>query len=361
MNTSRLNYLIALLISLLCALMPIFCRASSVPLVKVKPVQAWSSGLEYTLNCNVSIPFATKLSSDVEAKITFILPAGSLVKRGELIASQDKTYLDFQHQQLQKTRQIEKLTMEHATQEFARLSKLNKEHVSASQLNLLALQRDTAKLNYLSLDYQIQELKQRLDNLKHFAPTDGYVLSTLADPGEFIANGAPIAEFISQRDKELTCELPHSLLSKQNPLAHSEFLLPSGDALSLIRTSADIDKTNQMLNLYFSNSQHTLTHFRLGQRLTVTMRTAAKNLSVVPAESVVLAQNQNYVWQIDELLKAHKTSVSIIKNLGRTFLVQATLTETDRVVTLGQNNLADQGEVKILNDLANTVISGEKK
>ncbi|MBD1581128.1 efflux RND transporter periplasmic adaptor subunit [Pseudoalteromonas sp. S16_S37] len=358
MTHSFLHMLIALLLSLLCTLIPTFCHASSPPLVKVKPVQTWSNGLEHRLNCLVSLPYPIKISSEVDAKISFVLPSGSFAKQGQLIASQDGTYLDFELAQLQQKQQIEKLNMAHAEQEFARLSKLSKQHVSDLDLNQLALQRDTAKLNYQNLASQIKELSKRLGSLAHYAPSDGYVLHTLVSPGEFITNGAAIVEFATQQAKELTCELPHTLMEQNASLAQNEFVLDSGELLTLARSAANVDKTSQMLNLYFSSQQQSFANLKLEQRLQVTMRTAASDLSIIPAESVILAHGQNYVWQIDEQLKASKTPVKIIKNLGKAFVVQAALTNSNRVVSLGQNGLKEQGTVKVLNDQASTQASG---
>ncbi|NOU51435.1 efflux RND transporter periplasmic adaptor subunit [Pseudoalteromonas sp. JBTF-M23] len=358
MTHSLLNMLIALLLSLLSTLIPTYCHASSEPLVKVKPVQDWSSGLEHRLNCLVSLPYPINISSDVDAKISFVLPSGSFAKQGELIASQDGTYLDFELAQLQKKQQIEKLNMTHAQQEFARLSKLSKQHVSDLELNQLALQRDTAKLNYLNLDSQIQELSKRLSNLAHYAPSDGYVLRTLVSPGMFITNGAAIVEFATQQAKELTCELPHALLEQYTANTQSEFILDSGERLTLERSAANVDKTSQMLNLYFSSQQQSFANLKIAQRLQVTMRTAANNLSIIPSESVILAHGQNYVWQIDKQLKAIKIPIKIIKNLGDAFVVQAALTSASRVVSLGQNGLKEQVSVRILNDQANTHDAG---
>ncbi|BBN82514.1 hypothetical protein PA25_24990 [Pseudoalteromonas sp. A25] len=360
MNTSFLHMLIALILSIIGTLVPLYCQASNAPLVKTKPIKVWSSGLEHRLNCLVSLPFPLKISSDVDAKVSFVLPAGSFAKQGSLIASQDGSYLDFELTQLLKKQQIEKLNMTHAQQEFARLSKLSKQHVSDSELNQLALQRDTAKLNYLNLASQIEELQKRLANLDHFAPSDGYILASLVSPGEFIANGAPIVEFAAQHGKELTCELPQTLLNTYTHQTNNKFMLDTGEHLTLKRSAASVDKTSQMLDLYFASKQQSFFDLKIGQRLQVTMRSAQSNLSIVPAESVILAHGQNYVWQIDKELRALKTPVKIVKNLGNSFVVHSQLVNTNQVVSLGQNGLKDQVKVKII-DALTTVKTAEVK
>ena len=64
----------------------------STPLVKVANIEPWHRGDISIINCQISVPFLTAFSSESGAKLTYLLPKGSEVKKGQLIAEQQNYY-----------------------------------------------------------------------------------------------------------------------------------------------------------------------------------------------------------------------------------------------------------------------------
>ena len=91
-NFKQLNQVSLLLVTLFSSVSAV----ASAPLVKVSTVEAWQNGVVNTLNCQVAVQYLTVFASDSDAKLTFLLPKGTEVNKGELIAEQDNYYLQQQ-------------------------------------------------------------------------------------------------------------------------------------------------------------------------------------------------------------------------------------------------------------------------
>ena len=107
------------------------------------------------------MPYLTVFSSESDARLTFLLPKGSEVNKGELIAEQDNYYLQQELQRLEQEQKSSELELTYSADEFKRLSELKANMVSPSKLNNFSLKRDQATLNYDRITNKINELKHQ--------------------------------------------------------------------------------------------------------------------------------------------------------------------------------------------------------
>jgi len=70
-----------------------FCQLANSKQIKTEKVTSWDHGEQVLLYCAVDIPFRNQISSYADAELLWIVPEGSLIKEGDLLAKQDDFHL----------------------------------------------------------------------------------------------------------------------------------------------------------------------------------------------------------------------------------------------------------------------------
>jgi RND family efflux transporter MFP subunit len=336
--TSLLTFLVSLLISY-----PV--NADQAPLVQVANVQSWQNGATNNLHCTVTSPFLHQLTSQSEAKLSWILPAGTQVTKGQLLAEQDDFYLRRDVEQLQNDRAYSQSQADYASSEYARLKRLNNQQlVSASQLNNLSRQDNQAKLSVQGLDIQIKRAKYTLTHTQHFAPVSGQIVTTQGMPGGHLSTGDALLSIQSPQDKELTCEMPIAKYRQSNQLAHVQFLLSDSAPLHLKRRDFQLKQDTQSLLVYLALGK-SAEQYLFGERLEVSMSYQKQGLSRIPYDALETSEQGYFVWQLDDENKVKRLSVKLVSSQDQYFLIDSSLSGGETLVTLGKKGLSEGQEV----------------
>lgn len=329
---------------LLATLFVPFLAVASDPLVNVMTVEPWENGVVSNLNCQVAVPYLKVYSSESDAKLIFLLPKGTEVKKGELIAEQDDYYLQQQLVRLEQQKQSSEMELKYSTDEHRRLSDLPTDMVSPSELNNLSLKRVQAKLNSSVISNEIAELKYRIKNLKHYAANNGIIAQIYSRPGEFLHQGNEIVSFLPDVDKEIDCEVPIARFDKSKIKTQSKFTI--GDtSFKVKRVNQITDKKSQFVNVYLAPVSDKI-EYLLGQRVKVKMAAPNIKLTRLPVDSLNLASSGDYVWKVSDDGAVEKVAIKVVVNQQGYFLVDSTLKSGDRVVTLGKTGLKSNQKVK---------------
>lgn len=307
------------------------------PLVAFDEVREWKNGLTQELNCHVSVPFTFTFSSESGAKLSYLLPIGSEVEKGQLVAQQQDFYLKQQLTRLENEHTLSASILEHHNAEYTRLQTLKDTLISTTQLEKAKLNKKTTEVELKQLQSQIDELKHRISRLSYFAPTDGVILNTFSEPGEYLNQGDKVLSFASQHDKELTCQLPIATYS-QFELASYQLNSVKGSSLNVARVDPNIPNTSQLVQVYLTPIKTPLPYF-LGERVKVTMRIESTLLTKLPADSINFENSGNFVWQVNETGNVSKVNIRLHKNLSNYFLVESSLKAGDKIVTQGKSGL----------------------
>ncbi|WP_187301407.1 efflux RND transporter periplasmic adaptor subunit [Pseudoalteromonas luteoviolacea] len=323
-------------------------QANSTPVVRVGEAQQWQRGIEKPLYCHSDVPFRQQISSHVSAELTWLLPAGSRVKKGELLAKQNDFYLKRQLAQLDANGKAAHANYIYSFNEFERLSKLDEGGVvSSSELQQHKRDYQTALEQNKIYAEQYQLVKHQLNNLTHRAPADGIVLSLSGEPGQWVGEGESILEFLPAEQQEVTCRVALDLYQEFNQFENVELSLADGTELYLDRDAGLVSSQDQTINLHLKFKNNRPEKFLIGQRYVVDVSMAANNLTKVPYDALTINKNEYYVWRVGQDNKVSKVVAKIIDTDKDFSVIQADIQAGDKVVVKGKIALKDDTEVTI--------------
>jgi len=330
--------------SLICLFSLFFCQLVNAEQVKVGAVTYWEHGEKVLLYCAVAVPFKNQISSHADAELIWVLPEGSLVKEGDLLARQDNFHLARKSKMLNIRLSDTQSKMVFTNKEFIRLKELSKEHVSESQLNGVKRQYDKSKYELAEMKQEREVLNYRISRLEHRASAVGRVANLTANLGENIVIGQPILQLIPTLSKELACSIPLDIYDN-NDLSTVNFQFDGKYILSYKRQLAAANDVKQSLTIYLSLPIELQSRLVIGKRLQVNMYQETDNLTQVPFDAIVLEDDGNYVWVLDEDNKVRKQSVDIVSTQATSFIVHSELKVGNRVVVRGKQSMEAGKEV----------------
>jgi len=327
--------------------LPMLVFAETPAFVEIESTKAWRSGANHIIHCKVQSPNLYQLSSHSSAKLTWLLPEGTLVQKGQLVAEQDGYYLE---------RNIERLKIEIATanaqqkyieEEYQRLIALEeKQLISPSLLNDTAHQFTQTKLSLKMLVEQLKEAHYRQKNLQHFSPVNAQILIPQVLLGQQIGVGQNIVKLQPTDNKELVCELPLTKYRQNSQLKKAIFTLMDKINLSLSRHTVSLKEDSQTLKIYLSVTQENQKLILIGERLEVQVGYQTSDLVRIPHDALELAENAYYVWQLNNQNKVNRIPVSIISTQSQHFVVKSSIDAGDKVVTFGKQGLIENQDVR---------------
>jgi RND family efflux transporter MFP subunit len=317
------------------------------PLVKIAKIKAWQQGDISLINCEVSVPFLTAFSSESDAKLTYLLPKGSEVEKGDLIAEQQNYYYLKQLSRLEQELAVSTAELKFNTKEFNRLSSLDN-MISATTLENFSLKRKQSKGKQQQVISEIDELDHRIKRLRFFAPKAGTIVNTYSEPGEHLTQGKKVLSFLSNNEKEINCKVPVAEFSVDKQAVFS-LLNDNKQLLNVKRINQVVDNTSQFVNVYLNTENAEIPQL-LGQRIKVKMSSANSSLTRLPVDGLNLAKAGDYVWRIDGDGRVAKVFVKLISNQSGYFLVESSLKAGDRVITLGKAGLTINQHVNVISE-----------
>jgi len=314
-------------------------------LVSVGVVESWNEGEVNIVNCQVSVPFLTAFSSENSATLTYLIPKGSDVKKGELIAQQQNFYYANELTRLKQQLEISDTELKYSISEYNRLTGLKNNMIAKTQLANLLLKRHQSSAKQKQLTNEIAELEYRIDRLAFRAPANGVIVETFSEPGEYLTQGTKILSFLAEDEKEISCQIPVSKFARNKHTNYS-LMETNSKPLVLSRVSQLIENKGQFISAYLKSKASLLPYF-IGQRVRVRMNTVNEQLIRLPLDSLNLSNAGDYVWKVDSGNKVRKVAVKLIANQSDSFLVQSLLKAGERVVTIGRSGLVSDQQVLV--------------
>jgi RND family efflux transporter MFP subunit len=303
-------------------------------------VQAGGSGQQDTLHCKVHSALPQLISSQAQAQLIWVLPQGSWVKKGQVVAKQHDYYLKQKVKVLQLAHEKAGVEVDYAGKEYQRLVLLPKKLRAVSLLDNSKKQHRLAQLNLQTLEQQLKEARYRLKQLVHLAPVSGEVDTLHATLGEGLAIGQSIVRIMPTENREFKCSVPLFLYQKSDGLNNSHFMLQNQQALRMKRRSAQVNEKSQTLSIYLTAGQGVGEQFLIGQRLKVVMDIPTQGLTEIPFDALNIANDAHYVWQFASNNTVAKVEVDVLSTKGNVALVKSSLVAFDEVVIKGKNNLS---------------------
>jgi len=319
--------------------------ATKPSLVSVGLVQSWEKGEVNIVNCQVSVPFLTAFSSENSATLTYLMPKGSDVKKGDLIAQQQNFYYAKELTRLKQQLDISDIELHHSINEYNRLAGLKNNMIAKSQLANSLLKRRQSNAKHQQLNNEISELEYRIERLTFRAPANGVIVETFSEPGEYLTQGTKVLSFLSENEKEINCQIPVAKFARDS---HANYNLMESELkpLSLTRVSQVIENKGQFVSVYLKGEASLVSYF-IGQRVRVRMSSVNDKLIRLPLDSLNLSNAGDYVWKVDSANKISKVAVKLIANQSGSFLAESLLKAGERVVTIGRSGLVSDQKILV--------------
>ncbi len=307
--------------------------------VLVDAVLHHDAGVSHQLNCQIQAPTTFRVSSFASAELVKLLPVGTSVKKGQLVASQDDGFLSAQINIIKTDIESARVAKTYASEEYNRLNRLSKTGLApATDLNNLKFQLDSSELKIQRLQQELKLVELRIKRLKHYAPFDAQVTAVMAELGSQLTEGQPILQLFATEDKQLACFLPVISYSDQTALKQSKFDL-RGTPIKLREISQQLDETKENLVLFFNHPAKERRDLLVGQRETVQMLVYSDRITRVPNEAIELDGEEYRSWRVNQNNQVERMKIKILGTSPSHYIVDSDLRPGDKVVISGQHGL----------------------
>jgi RND family efflux transporter MFP subunit len=323
-------------------------QADAAKRVTIEQALHYASDVIHILPCVVAAPETYRIASHASAELLQLLPVGSSVKKGQLVAKQDNVYLNQQLELIKTDIESARVAKAFAEDEYNKALMLSKKGLaSSSELNKFKLQLDSTSLKMQRLQLEMQTAEIRNKRLNHYAPFDAQVTEVSSEPGAQLSEGQPILRLMSTQNKQLECKLP--VLAYQNSIALKNHRFDfNGKPLKLREVSQKLDSTAENLTLYFDHPAKDRRDILVGYRQEVTMAVKADNITRVPYDAVELEGSNYRTWRVNEDGKVERLDVDVLDTVEAYYIVQSTIKPGDQLVVRGQQGLSAGQEVELI-------------
>ncbi len=320
------------------AAFPAWVSAAPKP-VLVGSVLHHDAGVSHQLQCSIEAPTIFRISSFASAELVKLQPVGSTVKKGQLLARQDDSFLRAQSDIIKTDIESARVAKRYASEEYNRLNRLSKTGMAAAtELNNLKFQLDSSELKIQRLQQELALVDMRINRLNHFAPFDAQVTAVMAELGSQLTEGQPILQLIATEDKQLACLLPVISYSDQAALKQHQFDL-RGIPLKLREISQQLDSKGDNIVLLFNHPAKDRRDLLVGQRDNVQMMVFSDRITRVPNEAVELDGEHYRSWRVNADNKVERIEIKILGTADTHYIVDSVLRPGDKVVVSGQHGL----------------------
>jgi multidrug efflux pump subunit AcrA (membrane-fusion protein) len=313
--------------------------AADRPLVVSEPVKQVDGGYTKAIFCTVTSELDEIISSQADAELNWLLPQGSLVQKGQIVAKQDDYYLGQRVKVLQLELEKSQVDSDFFEGEYERLVSVSEKHRSVRQFEEARRQFEKSILNKKILQKQLEETIYRYEQLIHYAPVTGEIDVLHASLGEYLTIGEPIIHIIPAENKKFKCSVPMDLYLRSERFSNSRFMLEDQRVLQVVRSSLKLAEESQTLYIYLSADSPQDNEYLNGQRVKVLMSIAKDGVLEIPFDSLNIDNKQYYVWKLFENNTVEKVDVELLSTMKASAVVKSTLTVKDRVIVKGKKNL----------------------
>ena len=288
------------------------------------------------------------ISSELSGTLTWIAEVGDGVYAGDPLAVVDARLMILE----KRSREAEVLRLQANLDWFSRQTK---------RLNELAVKNNTARseLDEVQSRYAMleQELAQAEVNLERAvydlerttirAPFNGIVVSRDASVGEYTVTGRPLLRLVNTAAAEISITAPLRLARFVKPGDTVTVGNQDSEGSATVRSLIPVgDSRSHMMELRVSPL---VNEWFVGEAVTVTLPASSQSLlTTIARDALVLRNNSNYVFVIEDDSTAHRVTVELGSGLGERIAVTGKLSAGDEVVIRGAERLKDGQQVERL-------------
>ncbi|MFZ3101602.1 MAG: efflux RND transporter periplasmic adaptor subunit [Desulfitobacteriaceae bacterium] len=306
------------------------------------------------------------LSAQLPGKVNFVgVKEGDQVKKGEVVVTLDQSDLQVQLQQAkanldrsQAALDQTKISYDNAQADVLRYQTLYQTGaVSLNQLQQITERRDLALSQYQAAQgsgistaqQSMQAIQLNLDKMTIRSPLDGIVATCSVSIGDNLVPGAPLVSVVATGNLVLTGNVSENVV---NYLKQGQDASVTSDGISNKTFNGKVDyispvsiPTGQFFPIKVT-AQNTEGLLKAGMTGNANIAVVVPNQLTLPNEAVLQRSGQEVVFVIKDG-KAVKTAVKTGLRNDKVTVITQGLTEGDKVVVSGVENLIEGMAVQI--------------
>ncbi len=320
-------------------------RQVAAPLVRVMAVQQRSVPVEVTSQGTVRARIDSTVAAEVAGRIQSVSPrfaTGGIFRRGEVLVQLDAR--DYQvalaQAEAAAAQARVRLSRETAESEIAREEWQSLGKGEPGELALRGPQLAEARAGLAAAEATVAQARVNIERTAVRAPFDGILLDKLADLGQFVGPGAPIARLAASDYAEVELPVTAEDVSRIDVSSNPSVALqspqgPGGGVWQgrIVRTSGQIDPQTRMLSLIavidqpFTSGAQPL---QIGQFVQASI--SGRTLDAVIQIPRAALRQRNRVLVIDAENRLRSTPVVVARLTASTAVISGGLGDGDRVV-----------------------------
>lgn len=294
--------------------------------------------------------YETDLGFRVAGKmVTRVVNVGDRVHAGDVVARLDPQDLKLQVESAEAEFAAATSSLQQTVADLERYAALKTRNwVSAADFDRKKATKDEAEGRLERAQRSLDLARHQFDYADLKADADGVITATLAEPGQVVAIGQPVARLAHHGEKEAVVALPETWLSEaQSSLATVQ--LWSGPerrfAARLRELSPQADAATRTYAARFTIEDPDEA-VALGMTAIVTLSHTSDTLAAkLPLAAVINRGTGASVYVVDQVDKLELRPVNVASFTEDTAFITSGLRDGDRVVTLGVQKLNAGQEV----------------
>lgn len=312
--------------------------------VRVTPAASFTFQAEVRLPARVESRVTSLVATEVEGLVVeFNARQGQRIQKGETLAKLRTRQLELQIQSLEAQIQEDESRRKLAEREFERARELFEAKVIAQdELDAKKYALETFDGRMASLRAQIERLEDQIEQAVVRAPFDGVVLSERTEEGEWLAQGAPVAELMSGKNLEVHVDVPERYLNRFREGSSVSLSIESlGGRRVQGRVRAVIPQANLEARSFPVKVEFPETPGALPGMLAEAVFPGGerKARTIVPKDAIVLQGSQQLVYVVTPEGAAQPVPVRPGAATGQWIAVDGPVTAGDNVVVRGNERL----------------------
>ena len=329
-------------------------------IVKVNTYQLSLSTFEdiIPLTGVLAAPQDASLSAQTAGTVTEIVEVGQSVSKGDVIARLDDRIIRAALDQAKATRASFASSANLAEDLFKRQEPLFRDSiVSAIEFENVRAQVNQAKAALAQADAAVSGAEQQLENTYVRAPFSGTVEMRMAEKGEQVVPGSPIARIVDTSSLKIQAGVPERYAAdvRVGSKVMVSFKAYGGDLvaskISMVGNVIDPKSRSFMIELNISNDGRKLKPEMIVDVL-ITRRILTDQI-VLPQTPIIRDENGESVYIVDNSASgpvAKQVSITTGASFGGKTVVSSGLVAGQQVITVGQTMVTDLDRAEIASD-----------
>lgn len=272
--------------------------------------------------------------------LAWLVPLGGRVRTGQILAQLDSALMRSSYDAAKAQYNIAQTNYEKQKKVF------EEQGISELQLKTLQYQRDAAKA-------QLDMARERLERTRVKSPINGVLNRRMVEKGEMSVPGAPIAHVVNVDQIKLEAGIPERYAASFTVGDPVRFTVDAIDdrefkgVISFVGAAVNQDNRTIPVEVRVKNAGGVLKPAMIAS-MRVRLR-ARENSIVIPQDYVIKSDLETFIVYVEENGVARERTIRIGGSSRGKVLILDGLQAGDRLITFGQQNVADGQPVMVKN------------